>query len=184
MTTGTIIVQTNSAPLTNENRKILITLRNRKLKYLLTTYLSLLCVLAMAWVIAVSGGLNRKSVLLNNSVKVEAKKAQIVAPVLFSFFILVLTIFFLKYYFQTVHRYNKDIKANLKNIIEFESTKYSMPVFNRYYLKTPVEQKQVVEISKDIYESLKDHEKLFFEIAPFSSHIFDLKKGDRSISYF
>jgi len=108
----------------------------------------------------------------------------VVAPFLFSFFILALTIFFLKYYFETVHRYNKDLKANQKKIIEFECTKYQMPFFNRYYLKTPVEQKQVVEISKDIFESLRDNENLFFEIAPYSSNIFGLKRGDEKISYF
>jgi hypothetical protein len=122
--------------------------------------------------------------LLNSTVKIESERAKKVAPVLFSFFFLALTIFFIKYYLETVHLYNKDIKGDKKNIVEFECIKYQMPFFNRYYLKTPVEQKQVVEINKDTFEKLGEKESLFFEIAPYSSKILNLKSKEAVITYW
>jgi hypothetical protein len=171
---GSYIVQTYHRILSAEDRLQLLNLRNRKRLYLFSTYGVFLLVFSYAWLYGFSGGRGH----------IKPEQFERVAPIFFSFSFILLTVFFVRYWMQTVHQFNKDLRRNEKEVIEFACTKYQMGFFNRYYLKTPLEKKQVVEISKETFEKLFPAQNLVFEVAPYSKTIFNLKAGGENIHYW
>lgn len=177
-TANPVIIQSWEEPLNEGDRGVLRNLRNRKLYYFIVLpYL----VILLTIFVAVMEGLSGTSV---TGVKFNVELVSRVLPVFIPLSLILATVFFYRYFRQTAFRLIKDLKLDKKVIIQFPCTKYEMAFFNKYYVKTPLESKQVVQVSKETFLSLEPTETLFFEYAPHSSTIFVLRDGERVLEYF
>lgn len=104
-----------------------------------------------------------------------------VAPYFCGFLFVISTIFFGKYYFQSVHPIIKDIKNKKKLLIFYRPKKSEMPFFNQYYISTPLSYFQQIKVSKADFESIKEEDMLCLETGPDSNFLLKLRNKDRRI---
>ena len=124
-------------PLTERENNILVFLRNKKLFYIITTYLAFIGILIYAW-------FDAKSQWINNYGKDDEEEMSryiLLAPYVFTVLFAALTAFFIDYYFRLVHPYVKDVRKKLKEVIYFRPEKYKTPLFADYYILTPANKK-------------------------------------------
>ena len=160
-----------------EDISILKNRRNAKLRYIISTYIALLSLLGMGLVIgymnAYAGLAGFDIVLINR-----------VAPVFFSFLTILLTYFFYKFYRQVVHPLNKDLKSGSKQLIWFNTKKYAMPFFNRYYLYIPLTTRPQVEIGKEDFFMLPEDACMTLETGKNSEYILRINFNDTKIDFY
>ena len=107
-----------------------------------------------------------------------------VAPYFCIFLFLLSTIFFGRYYFQSLHPIVKDIKKRKKSLIFYKPKKSAMAFFNRYYLSTPLFEKQQIEVSREDFESIGESDLLCLESGPESNFILSLRNGEKKINFY
>jgi len=106
------------------------------------------------------------------------------APYVCSFIFLMATIFFLKYYLQTVRPVLRDLKNRKKKLVFFRPEKTDMSAFNRYYLTIPLSKDQLVEITQEDFFLINDAGLLCLEIGPDSQYILRLMYHGKEIKFF
>lgn len=161
-------------PLNEADNKMLNNLLTRRRMFTLSTYGGLFAILIMAFFKSYDRFADRGELLLFNRVSL------FFFPIAF----LALTGYFIKYYIDEVHVFEKDLKLQQKEAITFHIVKYHMPFFNRYYIKTPLEQKQVVEVSAETYSGIPEKGFLTFDIAKYSETILRLRLMDTEIPFY
>jgi hypothetical protein len=153
--------------------------RNRQLLFLLPPYLALLGITAFQWSLGAPG--------VPGSRHFDEKDEQnfrTVAPYVFSFFLLMATIYFAKLFIQSLRPLMKDISNGKKSLIYYTPAKSAMPFFNKYYLSTPLYKNQQVEISREDFESIPGNQEICLEVGPVSVFILRLRNGERDINYY
>jgi hypothetical protein len=162
--------------LEKEEILILKKLRNKKLLFLISAYGALLYVFIDAWTYMWGDypywGLD---ILIRFRV-----------PFLSWFMVflyLMATIFFTRYYFQSVHPLIKDIKLGRKDVILFQPGKYQAPFFAEYYLKTPFQKEPLIRIEKDFYDSIHDNSTGTINVSPFAKFVFSVQVDDKKIKF-
>jgi hypothetical protein len=162
-------------PLTREEIFTLKVARNKKLLYILSTYgmLSIVLVFAMirGWGRAARYGED------------ELARVNKIGPYFFAFIFLLLTYYFIRYYFQSVHPYVKDLKEKQKKTIFFQPLRYKTPAFEEFFFTTPLEKKQLVRVSRADYEEFIAGDTFCFDTAPYSGYIFRLLKNEQKIEF-
>jgi hypothetical protein len=151
-------------PLTNGEKYILQTIRNKKLLFLLGAYISLVGVLVRVCY----------NLWENMSQKLKLIWFINTPLVIISFFFLALTIFFLKYYLEAVHPFMKDLKRGMKDIIWFNPERYKTPFFEEFYLKTVFKKMPLVKINKEIYDAIHDKATACISISPSARFVFSI----------
>lgn len=130
------------------------------------------------------GILNQRPSLTLHSVEMnEDTKSRFweVAPYFCIFLFLLTTIFLVRYYFQSVHPFIKDIRRKEKLLIYYKPHKTEMALFRRYYISTPLYYNQQIEVSKADFESINEGNLLCLEIGPHSTYLLSLRNNGKKI---
>jgi hypothetical protein len=162
-------------PLTRGEIFTLKAARNKKLLYILSTYGTLAIVLIFAMI----RGWERAAYYSED----ELASANKIGPYFFAFFFLLLTVYFVRYYFQPVHPYVKDLREKQKKTIFFQPLHYKTPAFEEFFLTTPLDKKPLVRIYRADYEEFITGDTLCFDTAPHSGYIFRLLKNEKEIKF-
>jgi hypothetical protein len=94
------------------------------------------------------------------------------------------TIYFLRYFAQSVWPLKRDLKNRKKQLIFFKPEKTDMSMFNRYYLSLPISGNQLVELPAADFSMIKEGDFLKLEIGPNSQQIIRLMNGVNEIKFF
>lgn len=105
------------------------------------------------------------------------------APYVSLFVLLMSTIFFGKIFYQSILPILKDIKHKTKTLIFYKPEKIAMPVFNRYYLSTPLFTKRQIQIDDKDFNIISDTDDICMEVSKTSLIVLGLKKNDKEIKY-
>jgi hypothetical protein len=160
---------------TGEERRILTAMRNKKLIFYGGAYTTFTGILIYAWFYG-----NMRSYRFGED---EVERYSYVAPILISFFFIVLTIYFLRLYLQNLHPLLKDLKAGEKELIFFQPAPYKTPFFEQYYISNVPYRKKMLQVDKGFYELAIQGEQGRISIAPHSRFVFILKIGDLKIEF-
>lgn len=95
-----------------------------------------------------------------------------------------LTLFFIRFYLQTAAPFIKDIKQNKKLLLYIKPEKTEMAFFNKYYITTPVQKKQQVQIDSKDFNNLTGHSNLILEIATNSQIMLRLTSNGKEIRFY
>lgn len=172
------IASMEEAPLSADDRQRLKTKRNRQLLFLLPPYLALLAVTAFQWSLGPDG--------LAGSEHFDEEDVQryyTVSPYVFSFFLLMATIYVATLFIRSIYPLSRDIKNSKKSMLFYTPAKSAMPFFKKYYLSTPLYKNQQVEISREDFESIPDNQELCLEVGPSSMYILRLRNNSKEIKY-
>jgi hypothetical protein len=175
------IVYTEETDLSAEDILILKGKINQQLKILLPAFLALTGIGLYVWMAGPDNMPRKRYLHLNED---DKQRFWIVAPYVVSFFWLSILIYFSKVYLQTIQPLLKDIKAGKKKFLFFEPKKTAMPVFNKYFVATPIYQTQQIEINREDFENIIEPYLLHIEVAPHSTYILRLKKDNTEINYW
>ena len=166
-------------PLTGSEKNILLFLRNKKLFYIISSYLAFLGVLILAWFKAESDWIND----YGRDDEEEMVRFYKLAPWVFAAIFAGLSAFFANYYFRLVHPYVKDKHKRMKEIIYFRPERYQTPLFAEYYILTPANQKPTVKISREIFDEIDPASKASISLGQFSRFVFEIEVDGRKINF-
>ncbi|MDX1954953.1 MAG: hypothetical protein SFU20_05420 [Chitinophagaceae bacterium] len=161
-------------PLSNEDKMVLYQLWQKKSAYIGLTYLSLIGII----ILAIIQGYGRTSKL-----KLEEQFFHVVPFFGIGAFSL-LTFYFYRFYRKEAHGFRRDLQKGIKKEIAFSLVKHEMPVFSKFFVRTPIEQHQLIQLNREDFEMLLEGGTLIFEVFPESNHIHKLRFGDKEIKYF
>ena len=182
------ISRTEERPLSKDDLAILIAKRNKQILFLLSGYLPFIAFGLYFWLIGPDSlNTGRSSGLWNDKINIDDKmKTQFwtVLPYFLAFGFIMLSIYFIKLYFQVLRPLNRDIWQNKKQFLFFKPAKNPMAFFNKYYISAPLYENQQVEISREDFDSIGDNDELCLEVAPESTFIFRLSDGNKQINYY
>jgi hypothetical protein len=177
------ILNTEERPLSDNDLAILKTRRNKQFQFLLSAYLPLAAILLYMTI----DGLNflqRERGRLRSRLEFDDEdisQYHLVAPYVYGFFFLILTIYFTRLYMQSLAPVIKDIKMNKKTVLHYIPEKTEMAFFNRYYLSSPIFKKQQIEVSREDFHALPPGKTLMLEMAPGSQIVLRFKTDEREI---
>jgi hypothetical protein len=176
------IIKTEEQPLSGTDLSILTAKRNKQLSFLLYSYIPLAAILLYVFIdgIAVISREKFPYQKMEFSDEEEAR-FHLVAPYVCAFLFLLLTIFFIRFYLQTLAPLIKDVKQKKKLLLHYIPEKTEMAFFNRYYLSSPVVKKQQVEISREDFMSLPQQGNLVIEVLPHSQTILRFTNNGKEI---
>lgn len=161
--------------LVKDEADVLTKIRNRKLVFILGTYGSLVGVLIYAWI----DGFFRSFRWGPDAVK----RYEHVAPYLIIFSFVILTIYFIHYYFNSVHPLIKDLKSGMKRIQFFVPGKYQTPFVAEYYLKTPLKKVPLIKIDKDFYDRIHTGSVACICFAPHSKFVLSIEVDRAKVNF-
>lgn len=161
--------------LTEDEKKILKKIRDKKLFYILSSYFALTGILLFA--IIESWG---KSYRYGED---EVSRFKAIAPYFYSFLFIILTAYFGNYYFKLVHPFVKDVKKGLKEVIFFQPEKFQTPFFEEYYLVTPIKGKPRIKINKELFEAIQIETTAFVSLALYSRFMFSIDINGRKMEF-
>jgi len=179
------VIKTEDQALSDKDRSTLIDKRNKQLKFLLVSYVPLALILLYVFIDGLSVAFRKKFPLPDHEINEEdIKNFNLTAPWVCGGFFLILTIFFIHYYFQSAAPFIKDVKVNKKQLVFINPETTDMSVFNKYYLTTPIFKKQQLAISKEGFYSISTNQPVIMEIAPNSLEILRITSGGKEIGFY
>ncbi|MBL7740724.1 MAG: hypothetical protein JNK14_16010, partial [Chitinophagaceae bacterium] len=107
----------------------------------------------------------------------------LVAPYVFLFFFIVLTVYFVSYYRKSVHPFIKDLKEGIKELLYFPAESYKTPFFNAYYIKTPSKKNAMIRVSKEMYDSIQPGSKGCLCLSPRARFVFFIEVAGKKIEF-
>ena len=179
------ILKSEEQLLSGTDRAHLILKRNKQLIYLLVAYVPLALILAFVFFSGPSVVYREQYPFPEHEItEDDINQFYLVAPFVCGFLLLLLTFFFILYYLQTAAPLIKDIRKNKKLLLHIRPEKTEMAFFNKYYISTPIGNKQQVRIGKDDFFNITDNNFLILELAPHSQSILRLVNNGKEISYY
>ena len=152
---------------TSEEQNILWRLRNRKLFFLVGTYLALSYVFIDGWTRVYPG-------TYFEAVK-ELFRFRIYPTWFLLALFIILTVYFTSYFLKSVYPLIKDLKAGKKQVIYFIPGKYQTPFFAEYYLKTPSQKTPLIRINKEMYDSIQSDSTACISMSLYSRFVFSIE---------
>ncbi len=178
------IISSQEGTLSETDKLLLITRKNRQLKFILFSYIPL----ALILIYVLINGLDvvyrdRFPYPKHEPTDEEISLFQSVAPIVCGCFFLLLTGYFLKIYLTTVAPFSKDIRRNRKLLVTVKAERTDMGIFNQYYISIPFENSKQIAIGKDDFLMLSDEDALILEIAPNSKELLKVSNKGRDIAF-
>ena len=161
--------------LAGDEKNILRRQRDKKFLFIIGTYLALIGVLIEAWFQGHKDSIRRGPE--------ELERFMNVSFYFIGFCFIILTIYFINYYFKSVSPIIKDLKNGTKVIIPFLPGKYQTPFFAEYYLKTILQDRPLIKIDKELYDFIQDTSHAFISISPYSEFVFSIQIDDRKMKF-
>lgn len=171
------IIKTEEQTLSAADAELLTIKRNRQLRFLVIPYLALALVLAYVFVSGPEG-------VTHVETDDDETNFNIAAPWVCGSMFLLLTGFFLRYYFETAAPLTKDIKRNKKLLVYVNPEKFDMGVFNQYFITSPVFKKQQISVARDDFYMISDTKPLVLELAPHSLEVLRITSDEKEIQFF
>lgn len=156
----------------------LISIRNKKIRYLASTYFALLACIIYGWLMGPYKTSKRRP-----PTEEEIERFNLVAPLVITFLFIALTAFFVHYYFKTLHTYIKDIKGGIKILYYFKPESYKTPFFDTYYIKTISKKRPMVRITKELYDAIQPDCKACISMSPFARFVFTIEVEDKKMEF-
>jgi hypothetical protein len=166
---------TEQQPLTKGELDILKSIRNKKLFYILSSYIALVTVLLNAW--------EKDWFNILFIKKEDLTKFGRFGPYFTLLLFLLLTIFFVSFYFKAAHPFIKDIRKGMKEIIYFKPEIYKTPFFEEYFIITPIKKKQRIKINTDLYNNILRTDLALILLAPHSFFVFEVEVGNKEMTF-
>ncbi len=163
------------APLSKAEILILQKIRKKKFLFIISSYFPLVGVLIWAW----PEGMVRARRFGED----EVARYVAVIPYAELFFFLLLSIYFLNYYYKSVRPYLRDIKKGTKTLIYFTPVTYKTPFFAEYFLTTDLKDRKRIRISKEMYDQMNESTSGCISIAPCSQFVFSITVNDTCILF-
>lgn len=174
------ITKTEEQLLSNTDRAELIRKRNKQLIYLFLAYTPLALLLVFVYFEGPSIIYRDQFPYPKHEItEEEIEQFNLVAPYTCGFFFLLLTIFFSRLYLQTAAPLITDLRKNKKLLLYIKTEKSEMAFLNKYYISTPIQKKQQVQIAKDDFYTITDSSALVMEVAPRSQNILRLTNNGK-----
>ena len=181
------VIASSTAPLSAEDAERLRLKKARLLKFIMLGYLPLALVLAIMLtygedIIQRDNGSN--TVRLNDE---GLERFYLMVPWVCGISFLMLTIYFLWLYFQTLAPVLKDIKHQQKQLLQFSTEKSEMAAFDKFYILTPIRKNQLLRVEKEDFYRIDASRPLTLEIAPASVIVLGVQQDGvciRSIDSF
>ena len=160
------IINREQIALSPEERVILAKIRMKKTLFLLGAYMAIIAVILLASLTSWVG---------NENITIEkAKRYQLTTVLLSGFFLILLTVFFVIYYFKTVYPYTRDLKTGLKTVSWFYPAAYKTPYFDNFFLKTGSRKKPMFAIPRELYDAIRPGVLACILFAPSSRFVLSL----------
>lgn len=180
--TNTVLLS-EEKPLSVTEMKTLVNIRNRKIRYLASTYFVLLACIFYGWLMGPFKTGGRYTGGRRPPTEEEIERFNLVAPVVIAFLFIILTAFFVHYYFKTLHTYIKDIKGRIKILYYFEPESYKTPFFDTYYIKTISRKRPMVRITKELYDAIQPGCRACISMSPFARFVFTIEVEDKKMEF-
>src|SRR5688500_1530439 len=169
------ITKTEEQLLSSSDRAGLKRKRNKQLIYLFLAYTPLALILVIVFFEGPSIIYRDRFPYPKHEItEEEIEQFNLVAPYTCGFFFLFLTIFFSRLYLQTAAPLNTEHRKNKMMLLYIKHEKSEMAFLNKYYITTPIQKKQQVQIAKDDFYAITDSSVLVMEVAPRSQNILRL----------
>ena len=179
------VLKTEEQLLSVPDKAELIKRRNKQLAFLLLAYVPLALILLFVYLDGLSIiNRDRFPYQKHETTDEDIENFNLAAPYTCGVFFLLLTLFFVKIYIQTIAPLIKDIRKNKKLLLYIKPEKSEMAFFNKYYISTPIRNKQQVQINKDDFYSITNDSDLIVELAPESQNILRLTNNGNQITFY
>jgi hypothetical protein len=163
-------------PLSQEERQILVKIRDRKLLYVVSTYLVLLAIIAF-------GIFKMKSRLQDDEENKQLPIFLAVAPYVFGVLFIGLTSYFAHFYYKVVHPFVKDLKSGTKDVIHFQPEPYKTPFFDAFYVRTPSQKNAMMRIDKEMYQLIRPDATASLTLSTYGRFVFSLEIEGRRLNF-
>jgi len=179
------IIRWEEHVLSETDRASLIAKRNKQIVFLLWSYVPLALILVYVFVNGLAVIYREKYPYPKHEIDEEdITRFALVAPYVCGFFFLMLTVFFIHYYLQTVAPLVKDINKGKKHLLYIKSEKTEMAFFNKYYISSPIGKKQQIQIDREDFHNITDTNSPCLELAPHSETILRIVNNGKEIKYY
>lgn len=179
------ILKTEEQLLSVPDKTELIKRRNKQLVFLLLAYVPLALILLFVYLDGLSIiNRDRFPYQKHETTDEDIENFNLAAPYTCGVFFLLLSIFFVKIYIQTIAPLIKDIRKNKKLLLYIKPEKSDMAFFNKYYISIPIRNKQQVQINRDDFYSITNDSNLILELAPESQNILRLTNNGKQITFY
>lgn len=172
-------VQSEVKRLTSAEIDILKKIRQKKSRFFLSTLVGFLILIPIGWIYSTNTSGIRYHRLSENSIRRMAH----LAPYFYLCVFLLITGYFIYYYYKLLYPFNKDLKEGIKEILYYDPGKYQTPFFAEYYIVTPISKRSRVKISKEIFDAINPGSTAAISYSIHSHFIFSIEVGDKEIEF-
>ena len=155
--------------------------RDRQLIYLATGYFPIVLILMYVLFQGTSLLHIDESKMMDEKLVRKIEVLRTVIPYTIGFFFVLLTVYFIHYFFQTALPLIRDVKQKQKMLFYYMPEKTEMSIFHRYFLSTPIYKKQQVEITQEDFHAIPPNHPLILEMSPNSLIILRFRLENREI---
>ncbi len=174
-TPGKTELITEQKPLTPEEKRILKKISDKKLLFIAGSYVAFLAILVLAWIEKWFDSVGHG--------EEDTARFKLVAPYVFSFFFILLTVYFVNYYRKSVRPFIIDLKEGFKELLYFPAESYKTPFFNAYYIKTPSKKNAMIRVSKEMYDSIQPGVKGCLCLSPRARFVFSIDVAGKKVEF-
>jgi hypothetical protein len=169
------IIHREQIKLSPEEREKLSRIRLRKTIFLLGAYLAITAVLLLVYLTGWIGG--------SNITAEKMLRYQRATQILIGISFVLITIFFIVYYFKAVYPYTRDLKKGMKTVSWFYPAAYKTPYFDSFFLKTGSRKKPMLSIPQELYDAIRPGVLGCILFAPTSRFVLSLDIDGRQIEF-
>ena len=174
-----ITVQSEIKNLTWEEKDILMKIKNRKRRFFISTLVGFLILIPIGWYLSI----DRQYVGLWRQNEESIHRMNKMTPYFYFFVLLLITGYFINYYFRLLHPLVKDLKKGVKEILYYDPGKYQTPFFAEYYIITPLKKKNRVKISKEFFDEIQPGAAATISYSIYSYFIFSIDINGKEIKF-
>jgi hypothetical protein len=169
------IIHREQIELSPPEREKLSRIRFRKAIFLLGAYLAITAVLLLVYLTGWIGG--------NNITAEKMLRYQRATQILIGISFVLITIFFVVYYFKAVYPYTRDLKNGMKTVSWFYPAAYKTPYFDKFFLKTGSKKNPMLAIPQELYDAIRPGVLAFILFAPNSRYVLLLDIDGRTMEF-
>ena len=174
-------IQSELKPLSTDEKNILKKIRKKKSIFFFSTLAGFLLLIPSGWIISINmSGDGYFNTWFSDDLGNILRK---MTPYFYLVVLILILIYFTRYYFQLIHPIIKDLKEGVKEVLYFTPEKYQTPFFAEYFVVTPVAKKQRIRISKELYDTIQQGSSAALKFSIHSQFIFSIDVDGNEIRF-
>jgi hypothetical protein len=167
------------ASLTREEKSILKKIRNKKRRFFLSTLGGFLLLIPIGYFYSI----NRQGTRYGRFDDESLERMQRITPWFMLFVLILIIIYFIRYYFKLIHPVNKDLEEGMKEVLYYDPGKYQTPFFAEYFIITPIAKRSRIRISKEIFDKIRPDSFATISYSIYSHFIFSIEVDNNKILF-